>query len=256
MGTGFDSTEVKSFSYQPRPGYGETEYHTVLNQMSKVMNSLHLIVTNFDYGNYGMQLSSQIQTAKELFYKYPRCLSDFIIKPWSKQSKFVEPSRMTPDDFANLRGFNIIGVTEKELGPNLLDRLMKVAALRKGLDDAGINAPVHIWGGLDPILTPLFFFAGAEVFDGVSWLRYAYSTGVAINRECYAVLEPKVGINASHKFSNNMVCFDNLSFLTNLAVALQQWADFEGKNSSMFDEHVREHLQRAYEAMKTKNRLL
>ena len=98
---------------------------------------------------------------------------------------------MTPIDFANLRGFNIIGVTEKDLGANLLDRLMRVAILRKGLDDVGVNAPIHLWGGLDPILTPLFFFAGAEIFDGISWLRYAYNKGIAINRECYAVVESK-----------------------------------------------------------------
>ena len=70
------------------------------------------------------------------------------------------------------------------------------------------------------------------------------------------MLNPSVGINTKHGFSNIMVCIDNLSFLNNLAAALQQWVDFNGKNFTMFDEHVRGHLQRAYEAMKTRNKLL
>lgn len=252
----FDSTEPKTFSYQPRSGYGEREYLGVLSQISREGRHLHMIIANFDYLKNGMPLSSQIQMAKEIFCSHPSCLSDFIMKPWTKKSMVIEPSKMTPDDFANLRGFHIVGVTEKELGSNLLERLAKIAALRKGLDEAGIRAPIHVWGGLDPVLTPLFFFAGAEIFDGVSWLRYAYNAGVAVNRESYAVLESKIGINSPGNFPKIMVCFDNLAFLDNLTVSLQQWVDFGGGNFSMFDKHVRDHLQRAYETMKTKIPLL
>ena len=96
LNTNFDSCEIKSFLYRPKPGFGEPEYHTVLNQINKDGNNLHLIVTNFDHGNRGgAPIPIQIRTAKELFSQYPRCLSDFIIKPWTKNRG---SRRSNPDD--------------------------------------------------------------------------------------------------------------------------------------------------------------
>ncbi len=42
---------------------------------------------------------------------------------------------------------------------------------------------------------------------------------------------------------------DNLTFLNNLTIALQQWVDFEGKSFDMFDQNVSAHLERAYKTM-------
>jgi hypothetical protein len=246
--TDFDTSEPRSFAHTPKDGYGPKEYELVLQKLFALSKPLPLVIANFDHGTRGQLLTFQIQSARALFNKFPGCMTNFIIKPWTPVSKTVDPAQMTDADFANLRGFDIIGVTEKELGKDIFDRIKRIAKLRKCLDSAKVSAPIQIWGGLDPIMTPLYFFAGAEIFDGVSWLRYAYKDGVAMNRECYAVVS-QIGLTASRQLNHAYASLDNLTALNNLTIALQQWVDFEGKKFDMFHMQMREHFKRAYEIM-------
>jgi hypothetical protein len=249
----FDSTEARVFPYTARQGYTLEQYQAVLERLTSDKLGLPLVIANFDYGTAGQPLSKQISAARPLFNKYKSCLSDFIIKPPQARSSVVEPSKLSRSDLADLRGFNIIGVTEKDLGRDTFDRLRRVAELRDRLNDAGITAPIHVWGGLDPILSPLFFFAGAEILDGVSWMRYAYRNGVAMERQSSAVLK-EIGVTASQDLMHAYAALDNLTFLNGLTIALQQWVDFDGKDFSMFHPDIKQDLQRAYIAMKTRIR--
>ena len=54
-------------------------------------------------------------------------------------------------------------VIEKELGDSALVRMERIARLRRALDDAEVKAPVHVFGALDPILSCMYFLAGAEI---------------------------------------------------------------------------------------------
>ncbi len=247
----FDSTETRVSPYTPRPGYGLEQYETVLQRLSAQKQALPLVIANFDYATDGQPLSKQISAARALFNKYPGCLADFIIKPWQARGSVVEPSKLSRSDLCELRGFHIIGVTEKDLGKNTFDRLQRVAELRYRFTDAGITAPIHVWGGLDPLLSPLFFFAGAEILDGVSWLRYAYRNGVAMERQSSAILK-EIGVTASQQLMHAYAALDNLTFLDGLTIALQQWVDFDGNDFNMFHPDVKQELRRAYGAMKTR----
>jgi hypothetical protein len=247
----FDSMEIKTPPYTALEGYGPKEYEKQLKNLVTIKEPLPLVITNFDYTSRGKPLENQIKTARTLFRQFPDCTTDFIIKPWTPDSKVVDPARMSDRDFANLQGFDIIGITEKELGRDMFDRLKRIARLRKGLDEANINSPIHVWGGLDPLITPLFFFAGAEIFDGVSWLRYAYHEGMAVNRETYSVISD-IGVTASRQFNHTYVSFRNLAFLNNLTNSLQQWVDFDGKKFDMFDPHIMDCLKLAYRTMTSK----
>jgi hypothetical protein len=245
----FDSTEPRNFPHQIKPGYESEEYAAVLERYTSLEDPLPLVVANFDYGSRRKPLHEQIEEARALFHRFPRCTTNFIIKPWTKSGEVVDPRNLSPTALADLRGFDIIGVTEKELGRNVFDRLKGIAALRKGLDEAENTAPIHVWGGLDPIMTPLFFFAGAQIFDGVSWLRYAFKNGVAMNRECHSVLNEDMGITASRTLNRADASVKNRRFLDNLSIYLQQWADYDGTRFDMFHPNVREDLERAYEVM-------
>lgn len=247
----FDSTEVKKSGHKPKDGYGWDQYNSVIQQLYDRKQALPLVIANFDYEMRGQPVARQISSARETFNRFPDYMSDFILKPWTPDSNIVDPSRLSDRDFENLRGFDVIGVTEKELGSDLFDRLKRIAKFRKRLDNANISAPIHVWGGLDPIMTPLFFFAGASIFDGVSWLRYAYWDGVAMNRESYAVLS-EIGVFASHKLNHTYASLDNLTFISNMTISLQQWVDFDGKKFDMFDPHVRKPIERAYKTMSSK----
>jgi hypothetical protein len=247
----FDSTEARIFPYTPRDGYGLAQYEAVLKELTAQKSELPLVIANFDYGMTGKPLAKQLSTARALFNRYPRCLADLIIKPWQPRGSVVEPSDLSPSDLRQLRGFHIIGVTEKDLGRDIFDRLRRVAELRYRLTDAGITAPIHVWGGLDPVLSPLFFFAGAEILDGVSWMRYAYRKGVAMERQSSAILKD-IGVTASQQLMHAYAALDNLTFLNELTIALQQWVDFEGNDFDMFHPDVKQKLQQAYIAMKTR----
>lgn len=248
----FDSTEIKRYMYNPKEGFSKEEYITILDKVVSGKNNPCLIISNFDYEVRGFPLDVQIKKARELFNRYRDCMSNFIIKPLTEDSNYVDPSRISNSDFKNLNGFDMIGVTEKDLGKDLMKRLRRITELRVGLNNSSLEAPIHIWGGLDPIITPLYFFAGAEIFDGVSWLRYAYFNGIAVNRECHLVLNPQRGISTSHELNHAFAGLDNLSFLDNLTSNLQSWVDLEGKDFTMFNENVREYLKNAYNIMKTK----
>ena len=244
----FDSSELKTFAYGPKPGYGLQQYVEVLQQVTSLEDPLPLVIANFDNGSVGRPLEEQIEAARALFDRFPGHLTNFILKPWTKGGSVVELSDLSDTDFANLRGFDIIGVTEKELGRDLLRRLRRIARLRNGLDRTKNSAPIHIWGGLDPVMTPLYFFAGAEIFDGVSWLRYAFMNGVAINRECHSVLSD-LGVGTSRTENDGLASAHNLRYLDNLTVNLQQWVDYETLDFSMFHPEVAEYLKRSYKAM-------
>ena len=248
LGPDFDSSEPKTFTYFPKNGYGLEDYESVLKRIVAIKKPLPLIIANYDHNARGQTISVQIKSARSLFNKFPRCSSDFIVKPFTPGSKLIDLSGMTPTEYANLNGFDVVGVTEKDLGRDVFERVKRIAKLRRNLDMVNVKAPIHIWGGLDPIMTPLYFFAGAEIFDGISWLRYAFKNGMAINRECYAVVS-QIGITASRQLNHAYASLDNLTALENMSIALQQWVDFEGKRFDMFPEEVRDYLKKAYDVM-------
>lgn len=247
----FDRTEFKTFAYGPKKGYSLEQYKEVLRNLMALEEPLPLVIANFDHDSIGKPIGDQIVAARELFYDFPSPSKDFILKPWTPDSKKVDPQRMTDEDFGNMGGFDIVGIAEKELGRDPLDRLRTVARFRKRLNEAGVLSPIHIWGGLDPIMTPLYFFAGAEIFDGVSWLRYAFKDGVAINRESHSILSEVMGVNASSNDNHAYAGITNLRFLDNLAASLQRWVDLEGKAFDMFEPAIAKHLERAYKIMVT-----
>jgi hypothetical protein len=249
----FDSTENMTYPYKPKDGFGLEQYEDVISKFVNSRDNIHFVISNFDYFSKGRSLEEQISAARKILRKYANTLSDFIIKPFNRKIKnYHDFLRFSKTDFSNLRGFNIIGVTEKELGKKLIERIKNISLLRTGLDDAGIDTPIHIWGGLDPVITPLYFFAGAEIFDGVSWLRYSYKNGIAVCRESYSVIEPKVSIEESIDVSRTFSYMDNIRFLDRLGILLQQWVDLGGQDFKVFDDLVKDHLERAYKIMHTK----
>lgn len=118
----------------------------------------------------------QIERANKMTESFPKITIDFLLKP-TKENTLLKISDITPfiKDFAS---FPLIGVTEKEMGVSMRDRLKFLIELRDCLTKENMNTPIHVFGGLEPLMTPLYFMAGADVFDGLSWLRYAFtSTG-------------------------------------------------------------------------------
>jgi predicted RNA-binding protein len=83
---------------------------------------------------------------------------DSIIELISKHSGFID----------------IIGFPEREIGANIIQTCRFVKTLRERLDEKQIFKPIHIFGCSDPISITLFVLAGADIFDGVGWIKYAF----------------------------------------------------------------------------------
>ena len=146
------------------------------------------IVVSWDhFGSY----QEQIVAGRDFFGRRNSLASTILLKP-PHNSGLHDFDKLSRRDFSNLRAFDVVGVTEREVGGTIVDRLVNTARLRQSLDYAGVNAPIHILGGLDPLYTPLYFAAGAELFDGLGWLRYAYCEGVAMHRDTAAILDRQI----------------------------------------------------------------
>lgn len=246
----FDSSELRRSPYEHKRGYELEHYKSVIQNVISADSTIPLVLTNADWHTKKSDLNGQIVAARELFGLFPGYATNFIIKP-GRHRNVLELTELNDTHYSNLSGFDIIGVTEKELGKNLRDRLMKVTLLRRRLDDAGIDVPIHLWGGLDPLLTPLFFFAGAEIFDGISWLRYAFRQGLAINRECGALLDNELGIETPADFAQRMTSMINVRAMGKMEDRLRQWAASKGTDFDMFDKHISAYLNAAYATMQT-----
>jgi hypothetical protein len=156
-------------------------YSTVLAGLS----AGPIAIVNFDEAD--LPYAEQIARARSLFAKHDTRLTVMLLKP-ERADGFIDDAQLA-GVASDLRGFDVIAVTEKELGNTLLERLRMVVRLHKLLERSQISAPLHIFGGLDPLLTPLYVACGAEIVDGVGWLRYAYLDDGAYHIETRAVLD-------------------------------------------------------------------
>ena len=168
----------------------EADYTDVIDSLDE---DVCPIVVSWDHvGPY----EEQIQRAQDFFGSRPHLASALLLKPPSG-SRFHNFDKLSGEQIANLRAFDIVGVTERELGETILNRLISLANLRHLLDQAHVSSPVHVFGGLDPLFTPLYFAAGAEIFDGLGWLRYAYRDGVAMHWMAGTLLDKQINKRAA-----------------------------------------------------------
>ncbi len=70
--------------------------------------------------------------------------------------------------------FDILGFPEREIGANIIQRVQFIYYLRRELDKRKIFKPIHIFGCSDPISIILFILSGADIFDGLGWIKYAF----------------------------------------------------------------------------------
>ena len=169
---------------EPRP-WEEANYACVIDGLDEDVNP---IVVSWDHhGPY----EEQIQRAQGFFGGRAHVASILLLKPPS-DSRFHHFERLSGEQIANLRAFDVIGITEREVGESILDRIVNIAKLRQLFESSGVSCPIHIFGGLDPLFTPLYFAAGAEMFDGLGWLRYAYRDGVAMHWSAGTLLDQQI----------------------------------------------------------------
>ena len=218
---------------QPR----DWKFETYAELLQRLPDSLPAAVVNFDLNADEMEnpadisYAAQLKRARKFFSTQPeQFVSVCLLKP-ERARGFISPKDLTPHA-GELKEFDIVAVTEKELGDSLRDRFAHLVELRRLLDRESVPAPIHVFGGLDPLLTPLYIACGAEIVDGVGWLRYAYSArdDTATYLESRPVSEVELDMRVPNRlfrtFSDNLTYLHSLRNRLELLLDSRDWQSF------------------------------
>jgi hypothetical protein len=94
--------------------------------------------------------------------------------------------------------------------------MTKIARLRIAMDAADVRAPIHIFGSLDPLTSVLYFISGAEIFDGLTWLRFGYHEGHTMYAQNYAAIHDSAGIRRRNTDQSYEMWKNNYYYLEKL----------------------------------------
>jgi hypothetical protein len=206
------------------------------------------VLVSYDHGAHRIALNRQIENAHKLFCQFPDHLHEFIIKPERTWKGYLECDCIC-QKVSELKDFHIVGMTEKELGKSTLVRMKNIAMIRSALDAKNIDIPIHVFGSLDPVTSCLYFLAGAEIFDGLTWLRYGYYEGKAIYYQNYVLIDNGISITQPDEKVMAYMVLRNLSYLVNLQDQMKAYL-LDGEFDK-FETHICDQLKNAYEMLRT-----
>lgn len=203
-----DLSDIYGDDYKPK--VWNEKLH--LAHIEKVEPLSRIVIINYDYIRR-LPLELQIEKADNFFRQFPEFSSDFLCKPISENSVYINI-----DDYCNsinkVSSFSILGFTEKELGSSVIERCRNILRIRKALEQADLDIPIHIFGCLDPLNIMVYFISGADIFDGLSWLRFSFIHGIPTYFNSYAIQ------NGLWKFDDlevkALALMENLQYLSNM----------------------------------------
>ena len=181
------------------------------------------VFVSFDHPVERNTFDEQVEHAAKFANSYRHQLHTLLLKPETKeQATLREVLKHAVADPESLARCHVVGVTEKELGTTTFERMKRIATLRQALDNAKITTPIHVFGSLDPISVQLYFVSGAEIFDGLTWLRYGYHDNMCVYiHDCGLI---KYGVNTHDNYLKSHIMSDNINYLTELTKDLRVFA--------------------------------
>ena len=211
-----DYSTVSDRRFRPKPW-------TIDNLKSVFENwpdEVPAVFVSFDHPDERKPLATQASEARQLFRNHRQHLTLLLLKPETREQTTLKKTiNAAVGDAGDLGGFDIIGVAEKELGRTMMERMCEVARLRIAMDNAGVGAPLHVFGALDPLSVCLYYISGAEIFDGLTWIRYAYDEGVCVYKHNFAA--KRYGLNVSDDGVQSRCLSDNVYTLADLRERMQ-----------------------------------
>ena len=164
-----------------------SRYHKTVVEIDSTAN---VMLVNFDHRR---MLEEQIEFASEDFSIVPSAARDFLLKP-EPATEMVNISKLALCTRA-LDQFDVMGITAREAGNSLIKRCRSIIMLRNILDDACLDMPIHIFGAITPLEILTYYFCGADVFDGLNWLRLSFKTTTSVPIEEAAFEKPNWNIS-------------------------------------------------------------
>jgi len=220
--------------YKPDPHSWTRELH--IKCVKKWSSNIPTVVISYDHPKERISMEQQISKANELFQMKEDVMKEILIKPETQNSRKVDISHLMEISH-KLSDFDIIGFTEKELGSSILDRMVNISKIRLNFESKGIDKPIHIFGSLDTVTTPLYYISGADIFDGLSWLRFVFHNGDTLYIDSHG--PRKEGIHETMNKIWITSIYNNYTYLTRMKLNLgrfQSSNDFTvfGENAEFF----------------------
>ena len=156
--------------------WDENTYVQTANRIPR--NGLDVLV-NYDTPCKPGCIQQQIERSLDLFTKVKGpYIKDLLIHVSNNTDPYVLAETLRP--YTN--EFQILGVTEKEIAPTWAHGVYFINRLRSALSalDMKRYIPIHVFGCFDLKTVVRFALAGADIFDGLTWLRYLFLNGDAL----------------------------------------------------------------------------
>ncbi|MBV6627295.1 MAG: hypothetical protein KI793_30875 [Rivularia sp. (in: Bacteria)] len=226
---GYETKPIKS-SVNSDDGYALRDNYNIQlwskeshkNVVDNLQDLSQLVLISYDDLNNYESTLNQIEIAKYFFQQYPNYASNFLYKPETLESQIINIESLLAHAH-HLTSFSILGITEKELGSSILERCRNIFKIRSTLNEQNIQIPIHILGCLDPFLMISYFLCGADIFDGLAWLRYAFVEGLTLYPSTAALMQAHW--NYTDKELNQLYSINNLQSLSSLSHAMHRFCD-------------------------------
>lgn len=229
-----------------RPGALEWNRELHLETIKGLDTTPPKVIVSYDHPCERKSIDSQIRDAKSLFREKNDVIKELLIKPESIGSNRVD-IRQVIQNLDSVSPFDIIGFTEKELGRSVLERMIAIARIRKEMDKSRLNIPIHIFGSLDPITTPLYYLSGADIFDGLAWLRFIFAKDSAHYIDSQGPFNEGIHENMGQIWAMSIA--KNHNFIRRLTMDFEKYHD-TGDYGCLGPKH--EFYKQSYEYLKVK----
>lgn len=200
------------------------------------------ILVSYDSPAKHSRVEYQVRSALKLKDDFSQFPHELLIKPERKR-ELLEIEDILPKVLKDLGSFAVVGFTEYELDEKIIGRMLKIAQARKILDEAGIDIPIHIFGSLDTFSTALYFLSGAEIFDGLTWLRFGFFNGQTIYKHNYGAMKNANGLLRKAEELSHSMWKDNYYYLEALREQMRNFITRGGDYSAFL--HIGKDLEDA-----------
>ncbi len=202
------------------------------SELTKWRSGVPTVIISYDHPDERLPVKSQIERALQMELPQGDCLREVLFKPETGGQTLLKIQSVI-DHVRQLGEFDVIGVTEKEVGNSILDRMKNIARLRLALTKVDLETPIHVFGSLDTVTTPLYFLAGADIFDGLTWLRFAFSDGYTVYKHNYGAV--KYGVTTKAHVIDGRCWNDNYYYIRELELEMRRY--LQDHDPNVFGHH-------------------
>ncbi len=238
-GKDVELSDIQTTDHKPAP-WTMDDYKAVVASWNSKRPT---VVVSYDHPEERAPTIEQIRRADDALPRSQNIFREILFKPETKDTSETNIAAIVAN-IHKVASFDAVGVTEKEIGATQQSRMSNIARIRNALNAAGLeNKPIHVFGSLDTISTPLYFVAGADIFDGLTWLRFAYHEGMTIYRQNFAAV--RFGTQIKSNLVDARCCFENYYYMKRMQLEMRNF--LSGYSFDSFSYH-KELIERAYRA--------